>query len=71
MVKIRKKKILLSLLVIIIILPILNVQINKISYANRVADYLIEEKGYKEEEIKSIDGGMGKEDARILCSRCF
>ena len=60
MVNIRKKKILLSLLVIIIILQILNVQSNKIRYVNGVADYFIEEKGYREEEMKSIDGVWGK-----------
>lgn len=29
-------------------------------FANRVSEYLIEEKGYKKEEIKSIKGVWGK-----------
>lgn len=60
MVKVTKKKYWLVFLVVIIILPILYVQINKIVYANRVSDYLIEEKDYKKEEIKSIEGIWGK-----------
>lgn len=60
MIKISKKKILLVILAIAVILPILNIQINKMKYANKVSDYLIEEKGYKQEEVKSVEGVWGK-----------
>lgn len=56
----RKRKILIIFLVIIIIFPIVNVQVKKIIFANRVSHYLIEEKGYKKEEIQSIEGVWGK-----------
>ncbi|MGN7477120.1 DUF3139 domain-containing protein [Solibacillus silvestris] len=50
----------IGLIVLIMISPILYVQINKVMYASKVSDYLIEEKGYKKEEIKSIEGVWGK-----------
>ena len=43
-----------------IISPVLYVQINKMRYANKVSDYLMEEKNYKKEEIQSIKGIWGK-----------
>ncbi|WP_442600702.1 DUF3139 domain-containing protein [Paenibacillus sp. KN14-4R] len=56
----RKIKIVLGVVLIILVLtPIIYVQANKIIYANRVLNYLIEEKKYSKEEI-SVRGIWGK-----------
>lgn len=60
--KIRHKiivSILISLLVILVLVPIIYVQANKIIYANRVTDYLLEEENYNEEELQSVKGIWG------------
>lgn len=59
-VNIKKKKYLLGIIAVILVIPIIYVQSNKIIYANKVSQYLIEEKGYKKEEIKTIEGVWGK-----------
>lgn len=48
-----------TILIGLIITPFIYVQINKMLYENRVVNYLIEVKGYKEEEIKSVEGLWG------------
>ncbi|MDI2588728.1 DUF3139 domain-containing protein [Psychrobacillus sp. NEAU-3TGS] len=59
----RAKKIFWVLLVIaiigIVIVPIVTIQANKHTYKKRVANYLIEEKGYEKENIESIEGKWG------------
>lgn len=55
-----KKKYLIVFLIVIIILPVLYIQSNKVMFANRVLEYLIEEKGYQKEEIKLIKAVWGK-----------
>ena len=59
-VNIKKKKYLLGIIAVILVIPIIYVQSNKIIYANKASQYLIEEKGYKKEEIKTIEGVWGK-----------
>lgn len=54
------KVIFITLLIIVIMTPIGYVQINKIVYANRVTEYLLEEKQFGKEEIKSVKGVWGK-----------
>jgi hypothetical protein len=46
-------------LLAIIISPFFYVSINKYIYEQRVTDYLLKEKGYKAEEIKSVKGVWG------------
>ncbi|MGC5327653.1 DUF3139 domain-containing protein [Brevibacillus sp. SYSU BS000544] len=48
-----------TILIGLFITPFLYVQINKMLYENRVTDYLVEVKGYKTEEIKSVEGVWG------------
>ncbi len=55
----RKRKILILFLVIIVVFPIVTIQLKKLIFANRVSHYLIEEKGYKKEEIRSVEGIWG------------
>lgn len=43
----------------LIVTPFLYIQINKMVYDSRVTNYLIEEKGYKAEDIKSVKGVWG------------
>ncbi|MBU8878695.1 DUF3139 domain-containing protein [Bacillus sp. FJAT-29790] len=43
----------------LVITPFLYVQINKMIYEKRVTNYLIEEAGYKAEEINSVEGIWG------------
>ncbi|WP_246317062.1 DUF3139 domain-containing protein [Paenibacillus agri] len=43
----------------LVITPVAYVQVNKIKYANRVTNYLIEEKKYSREEIASVKGVWG------------
>jgi hypothetical protein len=57
-----KKIVVISVWIIIIgifITPFIYVQANKVIYKNKVTNYLIEEKGYKKEEIKSVEGVWG------------
>jgi hypothetical protein len=69
----KQKKVLIAHLIVIVVLPILYVQINKIIYANRVSDYLIEEKSkdYKIDDFKSIEGVWGKVLPRIYVKLFF
>ena len=57
----NKKKFIIiwTLIIVIVITPFIYVQGNKIIYKKRVMNYLVEEKGYKEIEIKSIKGIWG------------
>ncbi|TQR15603.1 DUF3139 domain-containing protein [Psychrobacillus soli] len=50
---------LLVILIGLVIVPLVSVQVNKYIYKNRVTTYLIEDKGYKEEDIESIEGKWG------------
>ncbi|MBD2869062.1 DUF3139 domain-containing protein [Paenibacillus arenilitoris] len=43
----------------LVVTPYVYVQINKIVYDDRVTNYLIEEEGYKAEEIRSVKGVWG------------
>ncbi|NGQ94222.1 DUF3139 domain-containing protein [Brevibacillus sp. SYP-B805] len=56
----KKKIAFISVWVVILIAiafsPFLYVQVNKMIYVNRVTTYLLEEEGYKKEDIKSIEG---------------
>ncbi|MNI53145.1 hypothetical protein D3C73_1079630 [compost metagenome] len=57
-----KKNIIIIVWVIslgVIVTPFIYVQINKIIYAQRVTNYLIEKKGYRAEEIKLVKGVWG------------
>ncbi|WP_245237519.1 DUF3139 domain-containing protein [Paenibacillus ihuae] len=44
---------------VLIILPIVYVQVNKIVYSHRVSAYLLEDKGYKKEDISYVTGVWG------------
>lgn len=58
-----KRVMIISLFVILIVLvltPIIAIQANKYIYKNRVSTYLIEEKGFVNEDIESIVGKWGK-----------
>lgn len=48
-----------ALVLIIIISREIYLEVNKITYKHRVMDYLVEEKGYKEDEIAHIEGVYG------------
>lgn len=48
------------IVLIIVITPILYVQTNKQIYKERVLTYLIDEKDYKQIDIKKIEGHWGK-----------
>ncbi|KOY16863.1 DUF3139 domain-containing protein [Paenibacillus xylanivorans] len=55
----RKKYVLLwvlTIMVILVLTPFVYVQVNKLIYAHRVTEYLIEEKKYTQEEIESVEG---------------
>ncbi|RAW19397.1 hypothetical protein DC345_01055 [Paenibacillus taichungensis] len=55
----KKKYVLPAVLIITVMLvltPIIYVQVNKLIYAHRVTEYLIEEKKYTQEEIESVEG---------------
>ncbi|WP_134684376.1 DUF3139 domain-containing protein [Brevibacillus migulae] len=59
-----KKRKLRTLIVSIILLglvvtPFLYIGINKMIYAQRVKNYLLDVKGYKKEDIKSVEGVWG------------
>lgn len=56
----KRKKWLLLLLLIGVALPFIYVEANKKIYASRVHDYLIEEKKYRKEDIKAVEGVWGK-----------
>ena len=47
------------LMIILLVVTIIYVQANKIEYADRVTDYLIEEQKYGREEIISVKGIWG------------
>lgn len=47
------------ILIAIVITPFLYVQINKVIYDQRVTNYLIDVKGYKTDDIKSVKGVWG------------
>lgn len=53
------KRILLVILIGLVIVPLVTIQANKYIYKNRVATYLLEEKGFEIEDIESIDGKWG------------
>ncbi|WP_438351922.1 DUF3139 domain-containing protein [Paenibacillus sp. FA6] len=58
--KIRIIVIIMAILVItLVVTPIIYVQVNKIIYADRVIDYLLEEENYTREEIESVEGVWG------------
>ncbi|MFC3749959.1 DUF3139 domain-containing protein [Paenibacillus sp. GCM10012306] len=58
--KIRTLAIIIGALVAIFVVTLVAyVQVNKIVYANRVTNYLIEEKKYSREEIASVKGVWG------------
>lgn len=44
---------------LILLTPIVYVQVNKIIYAHRVSAYLMDNKGYKKEDIASVTGVWG------------
>lgn len=44
------------LIVLLVLSPVVYVQVNKILYAKRVSAYLTDTKGYKKEEIASVEG---------------
>jgi hypothetical protein len=48
-----------SFIIAIVLTPFIYVQVNKVVYKNKVMKYLIEEKGYQQEEIKSVEGVWG------------
>ncbi|MGN7411686.1 DUF3139 domain-containing protein [Paenibacillus sp. SAF-068] len=55
----RKKVISLTILITLAILvatPFVYVKMNKVIYAHRVTEYLIEQKNYSSEEIESVEG---------------
>ncbi|MBO8173318.1 MAG: DUF3139 domain-containing protein [Bacillaceae bacterium] len=52
-------KISAAILILLVLVPFLYIQINKIVYEKRVTDYLIEEKGYRGEDIQSVTGKWG------------
>ena len=54
------KFLLSTLLIVLVLTPIGYVQINKIIYANRVTNYLLQEKQLSKEEIQSVKGVWGK-----------
>jgi hypothetical protein len=43
----------------IVLTPFIYVQVNKVVYKNKVMDYLIQDKGYQQEEILSVEGVWG------------
>jgi len=55
-----KNRIAIIVIVLIVLLPILYIQVNKLVYAQRVKEYLIEQKHYSEAEIASVKGVWGK-----------
>ncbi|SEF68822.1 DUF3139 domain-containing protein [Paenibacillus sp. UNC499MF] len=55
----RGKMIALFIVLIMLTAPVVYVQGNKMAYAERVRSYLLQEKGYKEEELASVKGIWG------------
>jgi len=55
----RGKKIVLILLLCLIATPFIYVEVNKSIYAERVIRYLMEEKGFEKDEIRSVTGVWG------------
>lgn len=55
----KKTIIIVIIITILVITPIVYVQVNKIIYANRVTNYLLEEQKYSREEIESVEGVWG------------
>lgn len=49
----------LFVVLILILIPFVYVQGNKMAYAEKVRSYLLQEKGYKEEELASVQGVWG------------
>lgn len=45
---------------LLIAIPTIYVEVNKVTYKNRVMNYLVAEKGYHKEEIKGV-GGKGEQ----------
>ncbi|GGA31516.1 DUF3139 domain-containing protein [Paenibacillus physcomitrellae] len=60
----KKTKVILiiitTLVCLLITAAITYVQVNKIIYANRVTDYLLEKQNYNSEEIEFVEGVWGK-----------
>ena len=60
----RTKKVMIVTIVVIfialVLTPIVAIQANKYIYKNRVSTYLIEEKGFVNEDIELIEGKWGK-----------
>lgn len=52
-------KISTAVIILLILVPFLYIQINKIVYEKRVTDYLMEEKGYRAEDIQSVTAKWG------------
>ncbi|MFS0839016.1 DUF3139 domain-containing protein [Paenibacillus sp. 1P03SA] len=55
----RGKIIALFIVLIILVAPLVYVEGNKMAYAERVKSYLLQEKGYKEDELASVKGVWG------------
>ncbi|OAB45254.1 DUF3139 domain-containing protein [Paenibacillus glacialis] len=55
----KKAIIIVIIITILVVTPIVYVQANKIIYANRVTNYLLEEQKYSREEIESVEGVWG------------
>ncbi|MGE6226889.1 DUF3139 domain-containing protein [Paenibacillus chitinolyticus] len=55
----RGKIIALSVVLIVVLAPFVYVQGNKMAHAERVRSYLLQEKGYKEDELASVKGVWG------------
>ncbi|MDQ0088584.1 putative membrane protein [Paenibacillus anaericanus] len=58
--KVRIIVIIMAILVaLLVVTPVIYVQMNKIIYATRVTDYLLEEQNYSKAEIESVKGVWG------------
>ncbi|MOA24016.1 hypothetical protein D3C78_1446760 [compost metagenome] len=51
--------IIMAILTTLVVTPVTYVQVNKMIYANRVTDYLLEDQKYNRDEIESIEGVWG------------
>ncbi|MBT2291721.1 DUF3139 domain-containing protein [Paenibacillus albidus] len=55
----KKSILVLSIAVLLVLIPFAYVQLNKMNYAQRVTQYLIDTEKYRKEEIKSVRGVWG------------
>lgn len=56
----KRVKIVILILILFMLTPIGYVQLNKLTYANKVQNYLIDVENYSKEEIKYVKGVWGK-----------